>query len=171
MEQKRQWVETEWVRGTDAGGEHERMVALRHGYDCRKVCEHKTKGEHGWSGDELFLVARRPQQHGVDGSVLEEAAELRLYTVALRGKVGSVPLNIYSGRLARPAYVHLHASMIGDRAVDAIGDVRSAEKCEFLRHGLCYMSHTGSIASETLWTPSASAVVTTQLLEDQQRLL
>lgn len=171
MDQQKRWVETDWVRGTDVGGEHERMVAVRHGYDCRQECEHPIKGDHGWHGDELFLVARRPQQRGIDGSVLEEAAELRLYTVALRGRVGSVRLDIFSGRLARPAYVHLHASMISACAVDSAGQVRDAEECRFLRHGRCYLSHTGSSSSEALWTPSASAVVTTPLLEDLERLM
>ncbi len=141
---------TEWRRFVSAnrsdGIEH--CVLWRAGYDCRQVCHHERKGEHGVCGDELRLYVRFPP----DAQGREDGASLQLLTVALDGH----PIRTLDGRALRarsilPSAFHLHCSYPLEE--DAVRGVNAGGECDVLRAGKCFGGDGLFSAAETLWTP------------------
>jgi hypothetical protein len=148
-------VETAWVLSNDVTDVYERMVQIKCGYD------HRHLKDRGWHGDELYLIVRRPEQRGVDGSALQEAAVLRLFTSRLHGRFEPTLATVYK-RIVHPMGLSLHCSVLGD----AVGS-----ECSYMQSGRCVDAFDTALGSDELWTNVPTDRLTTEILVDDARLM
>ncbi len=106
----------------------ERRTNVEPGYDCRKVCQHERKGDHGIRCDEWWFVV-------VDGD-------------------HAVTLTVFSGKF--PASVDV-LGFAGTRCAESVGcglALHRADpegvRCEYVRGGRC-SSEASYLGGEAFW--------------------
>ena len=146
-------TETETMRATPwkplAPGV-EKRVRRKPGYDCRVICRHSPKGEHGQHGDELWLELRRE----------DVAVRLQLYTHARDGVLEDSSFTRQYGYI-NAAWLHAHFGFVVE-----VADVRTGatpEKCDVLREGMCWSSEGSTSTARELFTDADKPAVVAHL--------